>query len=651
MEINQVNTSIVDDEQFFAIKDHSFIFEVLRNKMYSNPIAAICREIPCNARDAHREAGKPDLPIEITLPIENYHFIKIQDFGLGISPDRIENIFINYGSSSKRNDNTQTGGFGLGSKTPFAYTDNFTIITRFDGIEYNYQAYIDETKIGKLALLSKIPTTESTGTQIIIPVKYTDFHTFSDHIRKLDRWDVLPNLINRPKLVKPQPEISTSLFDAYESNVTRLQFLVDGILYDSPSNYNFKYGHLILKYGIGEMKFSASRDNVIISKQTEADIRNRINQAQKVYLQCMQQKISEQETYIKALSYYSNMYNIFGRSEDFGHAFSWKDLPLIDCVSVPQNIIAHRISRSSAYYKRKVTTYTERVVTIHLSKNNIYVHKDTESIVSNLYYLLKKTNVCLNNVYMISGSDEDVEAFLKNSLMREVEVIKLSSLIKHKKTDKISIYYYDQNRLNFKNLSTLQIKNISKNTDDKIIVLLNNKSNQIELSSKNKICNYNSFLSLVAGQTVYGVLESQYNQAKTIIGEHKLASDIIDEKKLALDKDKVSALYFESKFNYSALNNILNYSSIINDPKIKDFINHVIFITKSLADISYVHFDDLIDQSFDNKNYFNVSLYAVEKYINDNYPLLYKISYYDKQLVTKYMNDMYELSLFRQNAS
>ena len=105
-----------------------FIFDLLRSKIYENPIKAICREVSCNARDANRSVGKGDVPIEITVPSYNNLSLIIKDCGPGISPYLIENIFIKYAASTKRDDNTQTGGFGLGAKTPFAYTDSFTIV-------------------------------------------------------------------------------------------------------------------------------------------------------------------------------------------------------------------------------------------------------------------------------------------------------------------------------------------------------------------------------------------------------------------------------------------------------------------------------------------------------------------------------------------
>jgi len=197
MKLNEVRPNVETsgdwEEEFFSIKDQGMIFDILRSKMYSNPILAICREISCNARDAHREVGKPEVPIHIHLPNHLEKFYKIKDFGPGISPDRMLNIFIKYTASTKRDDNVQTGGFGLGAKTPFAYSDTFSIVTVFNGIKYHYTCIIDASKVGKLMKSSETPTDEPNGTEIQIPVKDQDFRFFAEWTEQATRhWTVRP---------------------------------------------------------------------------------------------------------------------------------------------------------------------------------------------------------------------------------------------------------------------------------------------------------------------------------------------------------------------------------------------------------------------------------------------------------------------------
>lgn len=191
------------EEQSFGIAtDNPQLYEILRNKMYSHPIESICREVASNARDANREAGRADAPvvIEITSQEEtNTRTISFKDFGLGISPDKMSNVFLIYGQSDKTNTNALTGGFGLGAKTPFSYSDQFivdtTVVVQGVKINYVYSAIIDSTGIGKMITISQKETDASTGTKIIIPIKGNDYIDFVRGIEKsLGTWDNLQTI-------------------------------------------------------------------------------------------------------------------------------------------------------------------------------------------------------------------------------------------------------------------------------------------------------------------------------------------------------------------------------------------------------------------------------------------------------------------------
>ena len=126
----QVERSADFEEEFFGVADMAMILSILRKYMYSEPISTIIQEVSSNARDANREVEKRDTPIKITLPnVINNFTLKIEDDGPGVTPQRMTGVFLKYGASTKREDNKQTGGFGFGAKTPFAYGDSFTIIT------------------------------------------------------------------------------------------------------------------------------------------------------------------------------------------------------------------------------------------------------------------------------------------------------------------------------------------------------------------------------------------------------------------------------------------------------------------------------------------------------------------------------------------
>lgn len=158
------------DSTTSSIKDASFIIDLLTRGMYSNSIGSIVREITSNCFDSHTEAGVNEPVIIKKGEDEEGVFISFNDYGVGLSPERIKTIFINYGESTKRTDNTLIGGFGLGSKSPLSYTDAFYIITNFDKVKYTY-VFSKGVSLPTLDLLTEEDTTERNGTEIKIHIK------------------------------------------------------------------------------------------------------------------------------------------------------------------------------------------------------------------------------------------------------------------------------------------------------------------------------------------------------------------------------------------------------------------------------------------------------------------------------------------------
>jgi hypothetical protein len=170
----------------FGIKQEGLahIFNVLRNQLYSDKILAVLREYSCNAVDAHTEAGH-NRPIEVMLPSRLSLELKIRDYGIGLSETDIQEIYAFYGESTKRKSNSLIGQLGLGSKSAFAYGDNFVINSFHNGIKTTYNAYIDPSQIGQIATLASAPSNEANGVEIVIPVKPADCETFVNTARNL----------------------------------------------------------------------------------------------------------------------------------------------------------------------------------------------------------------------------------------------------------------------------------------------------------------------------------------------------------------------------------------------------------------------------------------------------------------------------------
>jgi HSP90 family molecular chaperone len=155
----------VQQQHKFKITDGSqaIIMDSLIN-LYSDPIGSIVREITSNCIDANRER---DLKLANKIPMEGTDDVSFwstkqtvcieyiekntilgideciifHDSGCGLSQDRVANVFTTFGASTKRDNNFEIGGFGLGAKSPLAYTDTFYVSSRHNGTETYYMIY------------------------------------------------------------------------------------------------------------------------------------------------------------------------------------------------------------------------------------------------------------------------------------------------------------------------------------------------------------------------------------------------------------------------------------------------------------------------------------------------------------------------------
>jgi len=407
------------EEQFFSIEDTGMIFDILRNKMYSNPILAICREITSNARDAHREVGKPEVPIEIHLPNNLEPDYKIKDFGPGISPDRMLNIFIKYTASTKRNDNVQTGGFGLGAKTPFSYSDSFAITTIHDGIQYSYSCGIDSTKVGKLALLDKRPTDAVNSTEISIPIKPQDFHFFNQWTEQACRhWDVKPiikgGIIQWTTFNKILEGTNWAI--ATSNNYERhAKLVIDSIEYPLELDTLRKYadpklidsarGHFIMYFGVGELSLSASRENIYLDKTTQDKIKQRLDDITKEIRGRVTTKIDAFPNLWAANVYYrKELLGAFSNLE-FLKKLTWKGYEL-----------------HNGYISVKCNAYT-----FTKGKNYSYTGKDPDKITRSMnasIYFEEDIELYLNDLPLKEPTPRHVKkAFEDDPKLKKIQVI------------------------------------------------------------------------------------------------------------------------------------------------------------------------------------------------------------------------------------
>lgn len=184
----------------FGIADTAAFFRVLSSSLYSNKPLAVVREILCNAWDAHIE-GNVDRPVEVTLDRVK---MVIRDYGPGLSPDQIIRNYTTYGGTTKIDNEEVTGGFGLGSKAPFAYVDHFEVISWHAGTKTIWNLSLSSALVEGKPQVMKIvdlPCGDETGIQVSLKLKSSyDYDNFHKLFRLIARFGEMNLTLNGDKI-------------------------------------------------------------------------------------------------------------------------------------------------------------------------------------------------------------------------------------------------------------------------------------------------------------------------------------------------------------------------------------------------------------------------------------------------------------------
>ena len=126
----------------FTISSNDTAFASLVDNLYSNKHLALVRELISNSIDATKKSNKKT---PINIDVDKNHF-SIQDFGIGMNIDDFFNIYCVYMNSNKIDDKNMNGGFGIGGKTPFIFSKEFTIETTSPetNIRHKFKLYYNE---------------------------------------------------------------------------------------------------------------------------------------------------------------------------------------------------------------------------------------------------------------------------------------------------------------------------------------------------------------------------------------------------------------------------------------------------------------------------------------------------------------------------
>jgi hypothetical protein len=433
----EILSNTIGQESAFSIDEENLpiILDILRSKLYRFPIASICREIACNGRDSHREAGVPNLPIEIEISDKTKSMwssdgtnVIFRDFGVGISPARMEKIYTRYGSSTKRDSNDQTGGFGLGAKTPFAYVDSFTVHTIHDGTEYTWTVYIDETRVGKATLLMENPCDAPNMTEIVVPVRRGDIDEFeSSIIASTHFWPVRPKLINIEDTYSEEQELVSGekwkilKKDHYNKTWGQLNVVIDGVHYpvDSHAIPGFRpvdNGSIFLFYGNGELSVSANRENLQYDSITLSRVTADLEKVKAEILRNYRKEFSDHKTLFDfAYNFNSKLRidNIFNWCENISLAHKGKTVTKTDIA----NIVGSSLDTHNVQLGMVTSGGSRKYTNVRLFDHNVY----TAHTKGRVFYVGLNDTISQNFKAHFLQNTGDTVVFIKETECKPIE--------------------------------------------------------------------------------------------------------------------------------------------------------------------------------------------------------------------------------------
>lgn len=292
-------------EHTFKIAANSKAFEILSDKLYTDAKLAIVRELSTNAYDAQVDAGTQDRPFDVHLPNAFTSYFSIRDYGTGMSPEEVEDVYTTYFASTRDESDDFTGALGLGSKSPFAYVDSFTVTSYRNGVAYTYSAFKNEHGEPSIALLDESSTTEENGVKVHINVEASDVYSFKHAAEKVYRFfPVFPNVTGQ-KIEKQKFDVAFSgeryaIFANTAYNVglnSQINVVMGNVCYAVDAHrFQTSMNHsscLVIYADIGECQMAASREELRYDDKTVANIQQRIDDIMTVVKKEIKDKIDK----------------------------------------------------------------------------------------------------------------------------------------------------------------------------------------------------------------------------------------------------------------------------------------------------------------------------------------------------------------------
>ena len=457
---NGVSTNVVTTN--FNIEMNGKAFKALFSDIYTEKINAVVREVGSNCADAHKMAGKVDTPFKIEIHKDEFNgsYIKFIDYGVGMSKSQIENLYTSFFSSNKDTNNDCIGGFGIGSKSPLAYTDKFITESVKDGFKNIALIVSVDGQPQYNLIVEDSPTDEPNGTIVRIDIDSKDVNDFiyqsNWQFRTFKPFPIIEHntdykINDIDTFLNPFYEDDNVILlkQGYSNNRKNIYVSIDGITYDydigSCVSVMSNLFHAVLKINTGDVEVSLSRESIVRNDKTTKFLCDKVKQ----YSAQIEDRLS------KDLFDVIGIKRIFNILDLFSDKFKWSSVNYYDnLLNKVYDLVSVNIDKttfkdlvyysntnetvsktftpqnSTEWYKYKknlnltipttiinATTFDDKDKTVILFKIKTGL-KNIAASVSNFHGKIKRLNLNANVIYFEDyGTGEDYN-IIKNYLIK-----------------------------------------------------------------------------------------------------------------------------------------------------------------------------------------------------------------------------------------
>ena len=449
--INTIEKSNNFSESNYKIEATAKAFSILSDGLYSNKIKAVVRELSTNAYDSHVDAGHPERPFDVVLPTRLEPVFSIRDYGTGLSEEDCMSLYTTYFRSNKTDSNDAVGCLGLGSKSPFAYTDQFMVESYFNGEHMTFSSYKNENGEPVFALLNTQSTSEPNGLKVSMSVNSGDLWEFQEEAQNIyQNFNVRPTVnldleySDREVLVEGD---GWKIYNqGYDNNVImgQVSYPIDNDQFDYESEaYKLleSCNGFELTVNIGDVDITPSRESLSYNVRTKENLVAMVKTAIVELAQNISDSVSEAETLWEARLKYSEMSSRLSRvssaTDALNESVEWNGKKLFDN---SYNLVfklwedgsqaknqGELVYFSKSRWRESVSRETTRSINMGYLKNTHFLFEDIKrGAIGRIRKFLKDDGQ--GTVYMIRGDQEYLDEVMEIMGCDREDIKNVSSL-------------------------------------------------------------------------------------------------------------------------------------------------------------------------------------------------------------------------------